>query len=360
MTASQLLYHKWLAQMIELLPDREHKKRIQSFVKLLVGLFYGNGIHLQQIAQGLAGQAQQTSKVRGLLRVVDNDKIRVRRWYEPIASRFLSAASRSGQPLRLLLDGSKVGNGHQLLMVALAYRRRAIPLIWTWRKGSRGHSPAYAQIALLAAARRLIPAGCEVVVCGDSEFGSIPLIQRLEQWNWFYILRQKGRNLWRTTSSAAWQRCDTLVSTSGQRAWQPAVQLTKSHAHTTNLFALWTRGEDQPWLLASNLDDPYYIRLHYSRRAWIENFFGDCKRQGFDLEATRLQHFTRLNRLMLAVAILTVWLLAFGSYVIKRGWRFLVDRTDRRDLSLFRIGWEMVHRLLNNGEPLSLRLLPYF
>lgn len=346
--------------MVKVLPEKEHKKRIQSFVKLLVGLFLGNGIHMKQMAQGLAGRAQQDSKVRGLLRVVDNGKIGVRRWYEPIVTRFLVAASQSGERLRLLIDGSRVGNGHQLLMVVLAYRRRAIPVIWTWRKGTRGHSPAHAQIALLAAARRLIPAGCEVILSGDSEFGSVPLMRRLEQWGWFYALRQKGRHLLRMSADTAWRRCDSLLSKPGQRAWLTAVQLTHKHAHSTNFYALWEHGQDEPWLLASNLSDPFYVRLHYSRRAWIENFFGDCKRQGFDLEATRLQHFTRLNRLMLAVAILTVWLLAFGSYVIKRGWRYLVDRTDRRDLSLFRIGWEMALRLLNNGDPLSLRLLPYF
>lgn len=199
-----------------------------------------------------------------------------------------------------------------------------------------------------------------VEVSGDSEFGSVPLIRRLEQWGWFYVLRQKGRHLLRKSPDAAWQRCDSLLSASGQRAWLTDVQLTHKHAHSTNFYALWEKGEAEPWLLASNLSDPFYVRLHYSRRAWIENFFGDCKRQGFALEATRLQHFTRLNRLMLAVAILTVWLLAFGSYVIKRSWRYLVDRTDRRDLSLFRIGWEMIHRLLNNGDPFSLRILPYF
>jgi hypothetical protein len=153
MTAPQILYHKWIEEMVEVLPEKEHKRRIQSFVKLLVGLFLGNGIHMKQIAQGLAGRAQQDSKERGLLRVVDNSKIGVRRWYEPIVTRFLVAASRAGLPLRLLIDGSKVGNGHQLLMVVLAYRRRAIPVIWTWRKGTRGHSPTHAQIALLAAAR---------------------------------------------------------------------------------------------------------------------------------------------------------------------------------------------------------------
>jgi hypothetical protein len=53
-------------------------------------------------------------------------------------------------------------------------------------------------------------------------------------------------------------------------------------------------------------------------------------------------------------------LVAFGSYVIKRGQRRLVDRADRRDLSIFRIGLSMVERLLANAQPLSIRLIPYF
>lgn len=43
--------------------------------------------------------------------------------------RTLQAAVAAGNPVRLRVDGSKVGHGHQLLMVVLRYRRRAIP----WR-----------------------------------------------------------------------------------------------------------------------------------------------------------------------------------------------------------------------------------
>src|SRR5690606_41358360 len=49
-----------------------------------------------------------------------------------------------------------------------------------------------------------------------------------------------------------------------------------------------------------------------------------------------------------------------GSSIIKRGLRFLVDRADRRDLSIFRIGRDMIERCLTNGKPISIRFLPYF
>ena len=98
----------------------------------------------------------------------------------------------------------------------------------------------------------------------------------------------------------------------------------------------------------------------YKRRMWIEEMFGDFKKHGFDLESSHLRHFLRLSRLTLLVAFIYVWLVALGSQIIKRGQRRLVDRADRRDLSIFRIGLRIVERWLANGNPLAIRLVPYF
>ena len=47
------------------------------------------------------------------------------------------------------MDGSKVSFDHQLLMVSLAYRRRSIPIAWTWIPYVRGHSTRTTQVDLL-------------------------------------------------------------------------------------------------------------------------------------------------------------------------------------------------------------------
>lgn len=66
------------------------------------------------------------------------------------------------------------------------------------------------------------------------------------------------------------------------------------------------------------------------------------------------------SRLTLAVVLLYVWLVAFGSPVIKNGQRSLVDRVDRRDFSVFRIGCNMIERLLANSQSFSVVFVPYF
>lgn len=359
MIPQHVLYHKWIAELEALWPT-ERRSRLKAMTWFLVCLFQSGQIYLSKMARKLPGKAQQSSKTHRLMRLLHNRRYFVRRLYHPIATQLLASAAASGGPIRLLIDGSKVGNGHQLLMVALAYRRRAIPIMWTWRKGKRGHSPAYAQVALFLAVKRLLPPEVDVVVCGDSEFGTAKLMRCFSAWGWFYVLRQKGSHQLSFDNGKTWQRCEKLVTRAGQRVWAADVLLTQKHHTNCHFLALWQRGCDKPWLLATNLPDARQARLFYSRRMWIEALFGDCKGSGFDIESTRLQKRYALNRLVLFVSLLVVWLLAFGSAIVKNGQRSLVDRSYRRELSLFRIGWDSIERRLANEASFNIRLQPYF
>jgi hypothetical protein len=79
--------------------------------------------------------------------------------------------------------------------------------------------------------------------------------------------------------------------------------------------------------------------------------FGDMKDHGFDIESTILRHFERLSRLTLAVAPLYVWSISIDTRTIRNGLRNLVDRTDRRDLSIFQIGLRFIERCVINAKP---------
>ena len=91
---------------------------------------------------------------------------------------------------------------------------------------------------------------------------------------------------------------------------------------------------------------------------WIEEMFGDLKSNGFDLESTHLRSVLKLHRLTFAVVLLFLELLTSGSKIIKNGLRRLVDRSDRRDLSVFRIGLYMRERHLANSRNFVLDFYP--
>lgn len=87
-----------------------------------------------------------------------------------------------------MVDGTKVGFSHQLLMVAICYRRRTIPLAWTWVRAKRGHSSSRKQIALLGYVRALLPQRARVVVVGYTEFGATDLLRQLDRWHWGWAI----------------------------------------------------------------------------------------------------------------------------------------------------------------------------
>ena len=350
------LYHKW-SQIINQLRPQERVTRVRNFTWLLVGIYQSRSVHLSKIAEKIPGNARLPSLTRRLSRFLDNPAIRVREWYRPIAISLLQRVA-DGE-VRLIVDGSKVGFGHQLLVVALAYRKRAIPLAWTWVNSNRGHSTSHKQKALLAYVHGLIPSKTRVILVGDAEFGEIEVQKLLKMWRWQYVLRQKGRYLIKPKGQRDVQRLDSLVDKPGQSVWLPGCRLTAKYAYPVNLLACWQIGEKEPWFLATNLVCPQTVLRVYRRRMWIEEMYGDLKGHGFDLEKTHLRHFLRLSRLTLAVVVLYVWLVTFGSQVIKAGLRCMVDRNDRRDHSIFRIGRNMVERRLANQVPLKIHLVPY-
>ena len=351
------LYDTWVNRILQLRP-KERITRVQNMAWLIVGIYYSKSVHLSKIANQIPGSALLPSATRRIDRFLENTAVRVREWYEPVARSVVTRASR--WDIRLIVDGSKVGFGHQLLVVSLAYRRRAIPLAWTWVKGSRGHSSSRVQLALLGYVKGLLPPKSRVILVGDAEFGAVDVLRQLDHWQWKYVLRQKSSHLVQLPGSTIWQAFGSLINKPGQSLWLGKARLTQLHAYPTCLLAHWSIGEKQPWLLATNFSSLHQALCAYQRRMWIEEMFGDLKTHGFDIERTHLRDFRKLSRLTLAVVLLYVSLITFGAQTIKAGQRHFVDRSDRRDLSIFRIGWNMLHRRLVNFQPFSISLLPYF
>ena len=222
------LYHTWMGFLKQLRP-KERKNRLPTFGWLLAGLYLARSVHLSRVASKIPSNAKLLSTVRRLSRLLDNGALRVRTWYEPSARALLTQAAQTLGEIRLIVDGSKIGFGHQLLIIALAFRRRAIPIAWTWVPSKKGHSSAWKQCALLGYVHTLIPAGVSVVLVGDAEFGAVDVLRRLDEWGWCYALRQKPNNTVAPTLEGPWQEFAEGIPRAGQSAWRASWWLTQRH-----------------------------------------------------------------------------------------------------------------------------------
>lgn len=350
------VYHTILTHVCQWFPT-ERITRLRNFSLFLSGLYLSAAVQLPKIVRKWPFASQHLSLVNRLRRFLDNSALDIRTYYRPIAAGL--AQTFAGQPIRLIIDYTKLGFHYRLVTVSIAYRKRALPLAWSVHRGSKGHIPLKAQQALLAYIAGLLPASSPVWLIGDSGFHSVALIRWLRRRHWHLVLRQPGHLKVSSPSLGPWVKLTQRPLQPGETRALGWVRLTECHDYGWLWLVLhWQVGEDDPWYLVSDHPDTRGTIQRYRLRMWTEELYGDLKGHGLNLEATHLQDVQRLERLVLGVCYVFVWLMTLGSWVVKRGFRSLVDRHERRDKSYFRIGWDWIERCLSLGSPLELRFLP--
>jgi hypothetical protein len=139
----------------------------------------------------------------------------------------------------------------------------------------------------------------------------------------------------------------------GQRHFWSHVTFTQKHAvGDLNLAMYWAPTAAEPWYLITTEPTCKLACSSYQKRFRIEEMFKDFKNngRGFGLELTGVRHADRLERLLLALALVYTWLLLWGAHVIATGQQKLVDNVRKPTLSLFQTGLRFVLRLWQQSD----------
>ena len=342
---------------------------------MITGLHLAEHACLSKVAGRIAGTAQLESKTRHLRRFLGNEDVDPERFYSPVRDRVIKWATQGAETegsglIRLLVDTVELSGERQVLMAAIAYRRRALPICWeTYRRG--GAWNAEQQISLLRALAGRFPDDTEVVVVGDGAFHSTDLMEPVENQGWHFCLRLHADTYVHPAESSSEENTwiqlrdlvpkEDLVSKEGERRYLQDVIVTKDNEYgPVNLALCHAEDEDDPWLICTDQEAGYATIRTYSRRMWIEQLFADLEDGGFHLNRSRIYPPERLSRLVMALSWTYVWLLHVGAWMVKRGFRSKVDRTDRRDRSYVELGRRWLQRCLTNQIPLRIGIRPYF
>ena len=97
------------------------------------------------------------------------------------------------------------------------------------------------------------------------------------------------------------------------RADENAVVKGMGYTTLSLLLGWWGIGHEEPWLILSDLLPQQGDASWYGMRSWIEQGFKDSKRGGWQWQHTRMEDPERAERLWLAVAVTTLWLLRVGG-----------------------------------------------
>ena len=188
------------------------------------------------------------------------------------------------------------------MRLALVYRGRAIPLVWTIREhpSSRVASQVYKALLEKAAAR--LPCQCTVVFTADGGFADTHLMDQLTRWGWHGRIRLKG-SFWLYRSGKRVCKAHRLYGAAGQALFWHPVYVTTQEYGPVHLALGRPIGRQDYWLVVS--DEPTEAKTfeEYGLRFDIEEHCLDDQSKGCQLESSLIRSAAALERLCGVLAI---------------------------------------------------------
>jgi hypothetical protein len=357
MSSSQELYNR-LDEKLRALVRVKNRKQVTNWIWIIVGILQSQSCNLSQIANYLPLETKAESRVTLIRRWLRNPQVKVWQFYKEVLAHVLSGWS--DVEACLILDGVMIfGDRWQIFRVSLRHGCRAIPIAWTIVEGNGLVKVAKLKSMLEKAQRFLNRYVKRVTLLADAGFRDCDWAQLCQDLGWNYAIRI-ACNTYITLPDGTSDRLDNLVPVNRNRYFQN-VLLTRETKLQTNVSVTWTTDEKGKPDMVPIITDQIACRARlreYGFRMSIEQSFRDDKSGGFDLEHTRLQHAQRIDHLLLAMAIATLWCHELGEFVLQQGEpaRGLVDPAHERTLSLFQLGLRWLKRFLATG----LHFLPDF
>ena len=334
-------------------PTGHFARHLHTRAALISGIVGGKSTPLPQIAAKVPDASKPESRVKRFSRWFDNDSMREEGYFLPYAEVLLRHVAL--QTVVLVMDGSGVGRGCCALMMHVIYKGRALPLTWRVRQCPKGHFPEDLHIALVDLVSTLIPEGTTVVFLGDGEFDGIKLQETMNELGWWYACRtSKGNTVtWKDETFSVEEL--GACSKPGRLIELKEVHVTREAYGPVLLLCCWAKGHAEPLYLVSNMSSAEEAIAYYTKRFRIETFFSDQKSRGFNIQKSHLTDPQRLSRLLIAACLAYIWIIYLGSLCDKEGWREVIHRKKRCDVSLFQLGLRLLEYFLNEEFPIPVQ-----
>jgi hypothetical protein len=216
--------------------------------------------------------------------------------------------------LALALDASTLFDRFVLLAVSVLYRSCAFPVAWKILPATAKGSWRPHWLQMLEALKGTVPTDWLVVVLADRGLWARWLFHKIQDLDWHPLMRIHKGGHFRPDSQATFVPLGQLVPQVGM-SWrgQGTAFSTAQRRVAGTLWGWWGEGYKEPWLVLNDLAPYQGDASWYGLRAWIEQGFKDSKRGGWQWQRTRMEDPERAQRLWLAIAVTTLWLLRVGG-----------------------------------------------
>lgn len=343
------LYHKVLEHLVAHAPckDLRHHKTLAWMVSSLI---QSGSSHLSEWIVYVESRAQKAqSTERRFSRWLHNRRV----VDEEVVPALLEVAFVDWdryERVSIVLDTSLLWDQYCLIRLALLYRGRAIPLDWeVIEHGSASVGFDRFEKLLQRVYEWLDRLGIKrVLFLADRGFADTQLMGRLRQYGWNYRIRIKSCFGLYSPAGELLCKAGEVVLAEDQAKYYHNVRLTKQLYGPVHVALANPSDSRETWFVVSNEPTSSESFVEYGSRFQIEGGFKDDKSGGFQLADSHLRDPHTLQRLLLVMAIATLFLVAQGVHTTHQGLRQTVDPHYHRGLSYFRIGWNWILKALSH------------
>lgn len=350
MTDRQKVYTK-VQQALKPLCKGMKEGHYVTLSMMVAGLVLGKKANLSKMSAEIPHKSKDASIEKRMARFTRNQNNDGKAIFLPFAQQILTRLSHL--QMFFSIDGSAIGRGCMALVVGVIYKKRALPICWLVYEGKKGHTTVERHIQILESLRLSVSKDADVRILGDGEFDGTALLDWVEQEaGWRFVMRTCKNGLLSLGEKTF--HYQDLALCRGCRFFLGSVGFTGKKAGPYNAVAWWGAEYKEPIYLVTNIDDLDDCCNAYRKRFAIETFFSDQKSRGFGMDKSHISDPERLSRLFLAACIGFLWMVHLGLEVIERGETGWIDRTERIDKSIFRLGMDWLKRCLKFGLPISI------
>jgi hypothetical protein len=267
-----------------------------------------NGEKSNTVKQRLKEWYQDSKAKKGKKR----QELDVDKCFAPLLSWILSLWNSEEKWLPLAIDATSVGQNFTVLSLHVLYQGCGIPVAWKIVKGTEKGSWKPHWLHLFQSLKDTVPPEIQVIVSADRGLYADWLFEEICTLNWHPFLRINHQGTYQIAGEQEWRCLGTVVEKTGM-SWSGNVTCFRSNPLNCTLLARWDEGYQDPWLIVTDLEPKQSNALWYGFRSWIESSYRDVKSDGWQWHKTRLREPARAERLWLAMAVATLWVVTMGS-----------------------------------------------
>lgn len=284
--------------------------------------------------------------------------------FAPLLGWIISWWAGEERCLALALDATHLSDRFTVLAVSVQYRGCAIPVAWKIMSAHTKGSWRPMWEHLLCQLAPAVPPTWRVIVLADRGLYAGWLYEQIVALGWHPFVRVSNEVKIRFGEGEKWQEISALVPQPGEH-WAGEVECGCEECLRCHLLIHWEVGYEQCWVIATDLPQQESQVAWYRMRFWIEGGFKDQKRGGWQWHHTKMRDPRRAERLWLAMAVATLWVLSVGGQAEAqeerepRAEEAQKPATRGREQSCFLRGRLSIEATLLRAEPLPVgRFVP--